>query len=81
MEWSCDDGSAGNRWQIDVDGARLSGAVESSGGWETYRKEQAGTAKLPKGLSQITIRAAGPIRTGSYLFDLRGLTLHPAEGK
>jgi hypothetical protein len=81
MEWSCDDGSAGNRWEIDVNGEKFSGVVESSGGWETYCNEQVVTVKLPQGLSQITIRSAGPIRRGSYLFDLRGLTLHAVEGK
>jgi putative heme-binding domain-containing protein len=81
MEWSCDDGSAGNRWQIDVNGEKLRGAVKSSGGWETYRNENVGAVNLPEGLSQITVRPAGPMRTGTHLFDLRGLALHSVEQK
>lgn len=81
MEWSCDDSSAGNKWRVEANEAELSGTVESSGGWEAYRTKEIGRIELPEGLSQVTIRAAGPIRAGSYLFDLRGLTLRPVGAK
>jgi hypothetical protein len=81
MEWSCDDRSAGNKWQLQANDATLTGTVESSGGWETYRNEKVGTIDLPEGLSTVTIHADGPVRAGSYLFDLREITLRPVSAK
>jgi putative membrane-bound dehydrogenase-like protein len=81
MEWSCDDGSAGNKWQIEAGATKLTGTVESTGGWEKYRNEDLGIVELPAGVSTVAIRSQGDIRRGSYLFDLRGFTLRPVAAK
>jgi putative heme-binding domain-containing protein len=77
LEWSSDDESAGNEYAVEVGDKTLTGIVQSSGGWETYREEKIGEVYLDAGVSTLTVRSLRGIRPGSYLFDLRGVELHP----
>jgi putative heme-binding domain-containing protein len=81
LNWSSDDGSAKNEFEIAVDGATLHRKVNSTGGWETYRERKIGEIPLEAGISTVTIRARGDIAAGTYLFDLKQVLLLPTDAK
>lgn len=77
LNWSCDDGSAGNRYSLKVADTTIVHPVESSGGWETYRIQKIGEVDLSAGVSKLTLQAEGGIAPETYLFDLREVRLQP----
>jgi hypothetical protein len=81
VNWSCDDGSAKNEFELSVDGAKLTRRVLSTGGWDTYREMKIGELPLEAGVSTVTIKAHGGISSGTYLFDLKQVRLQPAGAK
>jgi putative membrane-bound dehydrogenase-like protein len=76
LEYACHDGSAGNRFQLEVQDARLAGTIVGTGGWDRYAKIRLGTIDLHKGPGRVVFRSAGPIQ--GALVDLKQLTLVPA---
>jgi putative membrane-bound dehydrogenase-like protein len=80
VEWdySVAPDAAGNEWQILINGERvLSGKVESSGGWETFRTSSLGEVKLDGGDNKIVVRSVGTINKA--LFDLRAIRFVPVK--
>jgi putative membrane-bound dehydrogenase-like protein len=73
LDWACDPANAGNSFLIEAGSAKLTGKIESTGSWDTYRQEKVGTIQLEAGQQKIVIRATGPLK--GYLMDLRGLRL------
>jgi putative heme-binding domain-containing protein len=77
IDWACDNSSAGNRFELRADGQVLTGRVETTGNWDTYREARVGTITLRAGRQRVVFRSAGAIR--GALIDLRGLRLVPGE--
>lgn len=75
LDFACDEASAGNGWLLECAGQRLSGMVESTGDWNTYRRIKVGELHLKPGRHRLGIRSNGPVR--GALFDLRSVTLIP----
>jgi putative membrane-bound dehydrogenase-like protein len=81
LNWSCDDGSAKNEFEITVDGATLGRKVISTGAWDTYREMKIGEIPIEAGVSTVTIKARSGIAAGTYLFDLKQVLLRPIDAK
>jgi putative heme-binding domain-containing protein len=75
LDYACADGTAGNRYRLEVAGQVLTGEIEGTGNWDSYRSTGIGTLDLPAGEIEVTMRSDGPLR--SYLMDLRGIALRP----
>ncbi len=76
LDWACPDENAGNTFAIEVAGQQLVGKVESTGGWNVYRRDVVGTLQLDEGHQRLTIRPSRPPE--GALFDLKSITLRPA---
>ena len=61
LDYACHNNSAGNSFLVQAGTQRLSGIVQGTGNWETYRRVTIGEAALGAGRSQIVFRSAGPI--------------------
>ncbi len=79
LHYACPDNIAGNRFQLEAGGRRLTGIVAGTGGWHAYKQTKAGEIELAAGRQTITLRSAGKIN--EYLMDLRSLKLVPVEAK
>ena len=80
LDWACQDGTAGNPFQVLLDDKVVVEAkVPGTGSWDTYRKQKFGHLQLDPGSHHLVFRSRGPIN--SALIDLRTLTLVPAEKK
>ncbi|HEX4132781.1 MAG TPA: PVC-type heme-binding CxxCH protein [Pirellulales bacterium] len=75
FEYACGDDSAGNTWQLTVDGNRLTGTVVGTHTWDEYRVQLAGRIALAAGLHRIDFRAGGKIH--GALLDLKTVRLRP----
>lgn len=74
LDFACPAENSGNTFALEWDGGRFSGAVPSTGNWDTYKQEKLGEIALAAGEQRFTMRADGPIRGGA-LIDLRGVRL------
>lgn len=77
IDYACDDGSAGNSFQIEVGSQRLTGQVAGTGNWDSYRRVKIGEVELTAGQHRLTFRSQGPIR--GALIDLRDVKLAPEK--
>jgi hypothetical protein len=77
FDWSCHDNSAGKTFLLEAGLTRLTGAVQGTGDWDTYRQAQIGEVSLRAGPQKIVFRSAGKIT--SAMIDLRGIKLVPAK--
>ncbi|MFO0849369.1 MAG: neutral/alkaline non-lysosomal ceramidase N-terminal domain-containing protein [Gemmataceae bacterium] len=77
LDYACDDGSAGNRFALDVGGQAVRGTVASTGGWASYRLAKVGTVPLPAGPGTVTVRPDADHIRGA-LMDLRAVRFVPA---
>lgn len=77
LEWACALESAGNTYQMELDGKTLKGKVGATGEdtWANYRSIFAGEVSLDRGAHRLRIVAGGPIR--GALMDLRAVALKP----
>jgi putative heme-binding domain-containing protein len=75
LDWACQADSAGNRFILQAPDGKLTGAVATTGNWDTYRQEKVGEVTLKAGRQRIIFRSDGKIR--GALIDLRGLRLIP----
>ncbi len=73
VEWACDQGSAGNKFQIDGTEPALNGTVRSTDGWDRYQLIRIGRVSIREGASELVIRPAGELQ--SALMDLRAIHL------
>ncbi|MEP7257175.1 MAG: hypothetical protein ABI687_02280 [Flavitalea sp.] len=78
IEWSVSDEEAGKEFLLETNDQKLTGIVSSSGSWETYKTEVAGTIKLDAGRQKITFRSNKPFDKGAIL-DLRAIKLMPLK--
>ena len=79
LEWSVAEKSAGNPYVLEVGGQRLESKVESTAGWDIYRRERIGQVQLQVGPQTLVFRPGGQFKTA--LLDLRELCLVPVKGK
>jgi hypothetical protein len=74
MEWSVSDEDAGKEFILIADKDQLTGIVDKSGSWETYKTKYVGTINLEKGKQKLIFRSNTKFDKGAIL-DLRGLKL------
>ncbi|MDF1823067.1 MAG: neutral/alkaline non-lysosomal ceramidase N-terminal domain-containing protein [Verrucomicrobiales bacterium] len=78
LDYSVSPKSAGNQWQLLVNGEQaIKATSESTGGWETYKSISIGELSLTGGDNKIVVRSLGEI--DEALFDLRKIRLTPVE--
>jgi putative membrane-bound dehydrogenase-like protein len=77
-EYSVAPDAAGNQWQILVNGEpSLTGEVESTGSWETFKTAQLGELDLSGGDTNFVVRSVGKVEKA--LLDLRSIRLVPVK--
>ncbi|HEY3329243.1 MAG TPA: alpha-L-fucosidase [Capsulimonadaceae bacterium] len=78
LEYACDRGSGGSKFEIVASTTRVSGVVEDTGSWGVYKTvTMPGTVSLPGGTSKVSIEA----RTMPHgaVMNLRRVVLTPAK--
>jgi putative membrane-bound dehydrogenase-like protein len=75
LDYACPDAIAGNLYLLETDTDRLSGRIEGTGSWDTYRRVKLGTIQLPAGSQQISFRSDGKLN--GDLCDLKAIELDP----
>jgi putative membrane-bound dehydrogenase-like protein len=77
FDWACDASVAGNPWRLETPGGNLTGEVESTGNWDTYRQKRVGELALSAGRQRIILR---PVKKPQgAMIDLRSVCLVPAK--
>jgi hypothetical protein len=79
LDWACDEESAGKRFVLQAGPNQLTGKVESTGNWDTYRQAKVGEILLPAGQQRLIFRSAG--RIFNPLIDLKSIKLTPVAGE
>jgi putative membrane-bound dehydrogenase-like protein len=77
LEWACPEDAAGNGWQLESRGQRLSGTVAATGTWDDYRRQPVGELQFGEGTHTLIVRSSGPVR--GHLWDLKGIVLEPVK--
>ncbi|MGY8688102.1 MAG: PVC-type heme-binding CxxCH protein, partial [Verrucomicrobiales bacterium] len=75
LDFSCADGSAGNKLSLTLGDQRQTATIEGTGNWNGYRQTQIGTFELTEGTHELSARSEGSIR--DHLIDLRNIILRP----
>jgi len=75
LEWSVSDRDAGDPFVFEVGDERVTGTVNKTGGWDTYRKTKIGRMQLKAGSQRAVFKPGGRFETA--LLDLRQLRLVP----
>lgn len=78
LDWSVSDEESGKKYVLEGGKKNLTGTVEKSGSWETFKEKRIGTIKLHKGRHTLTFRPAEEFNEGALL-DLRTLKLTPVK--
>jgi hypothetical protein len=74
MEWSVSDEDAGKEFILIADKDQLTGIVDKSGSWETYKTKDVGSINLEQGKQKFIFRSNTKFDEGAIL-DLRSLKL------
>ncbi len=77
LDWACHKSAAGNRYVLQSGEQALTGRVESTGTWESYRRARIGTLDLPAGKQEVVFRPGEGFQ--GTLIDLRAIELVPAK--
>jgi putative heme-binding domain-containing protein len=77
FDCACDDSVAGNPWQLKFTGETLTGKVESTGNWNTYRLARVGEISLPAGKQRIVMQPA--VKPQGAMVDLKAIRLTPVN--
>lgn len=75
LEWSVSDEEAGKTFLMEAGKEQLTGTVEKSGSWETYKNEKIGKIALTQGKQTIVFRSKTKFKKDGALLDLRQLKL------
>lgn len=78
LDWSVSDEEAGKEYTLEGGEKSLTGKVQKSGSWETFKQAPIGQIKLTKGRNKITFRPTTQFEKGALL-DLRGISLKPVK--
>lgn len=74
LEWSVSDEEAGKEFILRAGDKELTGTVDKSGSWETYKTKNIGRVDLKKGRQKIIFKSKMEFDTGGLL-DLRQINL------
>lgn len=74
LEWSVSDEDAGKEFILIAGSNTLTGKVDKSGSWETFKSKDVGTINLAQGKQKIIFRSNTKFKDGAIL-DLRQITL------
>jgi putative membrane-bound dehydrogenase-like protein len=77
LDWACEADSAGKMFLLQAGPNRLTGKVDSTGDWDTYKQAKIGEIVLPSGRQRVTFRSAG--RIFNPLIDLKSVKLVPVK--
>lgn len=78
LEWSVSDEEAGKEFALETANGTLTGLVEKSGSWETYKTKEIGLIRLDSGKQKIIFKPNADFDSTGALLDLRYLKLKPA---
>ena len=78
MVWSVSDKEAGNEFLLEAGKQNLTGIIEPSGSWETFKSKNIGTISLKAGKQKIVFRANKP-HINAGMLDLREIKLSPLK--
>lgn len=70
---AADDASAGDAYVVEAETASLQATVKSTGGYEAFAEQSAGTLKLKAGVQKLLLRPDGPLK--QELADVRAVRL------
>jgi putative membrane-bound dehydrogenase-like protein len=79
FDWAHPDWNARQPFILEADVSRLTGVVQSTGSWDTYRKAMVGEISLKEGRQEVALRSAAKLK--GPLIDLRSIKLVPIAGK
>jgi hypothetical protein len=80
MEWSVSDEEAGKEFILIAGKDQLTGKVDKSGSWETFKTKDVGNINLEQGKQKIVFRSNTKFKEGAIL-DLRELTLEKNKAR
>jgi putative membrane-bound dehydrogenase-like protein len=75
FDYACENGAAGNAYELRGGDSRLTGKVAGTGTWDDYKQERIGEVTLASGRQQVVLRGVGKIK--GALIDLKGIRLVP----
>lgn len=78
LEWSVSDKESGKPFVFETNGREISGKIEKTGSWLTYRTEKIGRVKVLAGRQKITFKPGSKSEKGA-LMDLREVRLVPVN--
>jgi hypothetical protein len=70
---AADDASAGDAFVVEAENASVKGVVKSTGGYESFAEQSAGTLKLKAGVQSLLMRPDGALK--QELADVRAVRL------
>ena len=74
LVWSVSDESAGNEFLLEAGKQKLTGTIDRSGSWETFKSKNIGTIKLKPGRQKIVFKSNKP-DVNAGMLDLREIKL------
>jgi putative membrane-bound dehydrogenase-like protein len=77
LDWACAPDTAGKRFLLQAGVNQMTGRVNSTGSWDTYRQAKVGEIVLAAGQQRVTFRSAG--RIFHPLIDLKSVKLVPVK--
>lgn len=75
LDWACPLDTAGKTFLLQAGVNQMTGKVDSTGSWDTYRQAKVGEIVLAAGQQRVTFRSAGKIY--HPLIDLKSVKLKP----
>jgi len=77
FDWACDASVAGNPWLLETAGGNLTGEVETTGNWDTFRQKKVGTLPFAAGRQRLVLRPAK--KPQGAMIDLKSIRLVPVK--
>jgi neutral ceramidase len=74
LVWSVSDETAGNEFLLEASKQKLTGIIDRSGSWETFKSKNIGTIKLKPGRQKIVFKSNKP-NVDAGMLDLREVKL------
>lgn len=78
LEWSVSDEEAGKEFIISSGDEEITGIVDKSGSWETFKKVKVGRIRLNEDYNNLVVKSTEDFSVGA-LMDLKALTLIPIQ--
>jgi neutral ceramidase len=80
LVWSVSDDTAGNEFLLEAGKQKLTGTIDRSGSWETFKSKNIGTIKLKPGRQKIVFKSNKP-SVDAGMLDLREIKLSRIKSK